>query len=139
MAVQVKDMSILDYTFLNPFEKWRLYGKPPWTFLAHACLCILVMAQALLLYNLDIPHLSHSLQHFDQLLTGGEELVDRFRSPEDLQDAFERTVHNFFSLNNFFRHFGIDCCCFVNKNFNFFYFNCSKTNISEYNCIFAGI
>ena len=49
------------------------------------------------------------------------------------------SYNNFFSLNNFFRHFCINRSCFVNKNLNFFYFYSSKTNIGKYNCILTWV
>jgi len=95
-------MPVIDGLFLNPFEKWSLYGRFPYAILLHMVLLVCVTFQAALLFSQDIDHVSRTLRHFSHLFLEGSTLLDSggitLHEPAQLQEAVKRTARNHFQI-----------------------------------------
>ncbi|CAK9034919.1 Mucolipin-3 (Transient receptor potential channel mucolipin 3) (TRPML3) [Durusdinium trenchii] len=89
-------MHIVETLFLNPFEKWVLYGRFPCKFVVHLILSIVVTGQAVIYFQRDIEHVSRTNQHFVHMFTS----TDPLHSPYALQLAVADLISNHFLINN---------------------------------------
>lgn len=94
-----RPMRIHERLFLNPFQKWQVFGVFPNTFFAHLSLLVMVTYQVMYYFYKDIDHACHTSRHFSALFLGTEEGAINLLQPEDLQKVFAQALLNTFDID----------------------------------------
>eukprot|EP00820_Chromera_velia_P028132 Cvel_11466.t1-p1 / transcript=Cvel_11466.t1 / gene=Cvel_11466 / organism=Chromera_velia_CCMP2878 / gene_product=Mucolipin-2, putative / transcript_product=Mucolipin-2, putative / location=Cvel_scaffold721:63832-71391(+) / protein_length=1263 / sequence_SO=supercontig / SO=protein_coding / is_pseudo=false len=98
-------MPLTDQLFMDPFEKWRVYGKFPWKLAVHISLAVLTLVEVMTFAVQEAGHARSSLMHFYQIFLGHGTTGDygtrsyTVSDVSDLRGSIDRMTSNFFHIN----------------------------------------